>query len=84
VFVQAIGPAGPIAQWDAQPLRGQYPTSLWPVGEVVEDRFVLTVRAGTPPGEYPLIAGLYVLPEVRRLPTGNRDYVEIGRLRVEP
>jgi hypothetical protein len=84
VFVQLLGPGGPLAQWDAQPLRGEYPTSLWPAGEVVEDRFALTLRANTPPGDYPVIAGLYLLPEVRRLPTGGGDHVELARLRVEP
>lgn len=84
VFVQAIGPTGPVAQWDAQPLRGAYPTSLWPVGEVVQDSFTLTVRAGTPPGDYPVIAGLYLLPELRRLQTGSADHVALGTLSVEP
>jgi hypothetical protein len=84
VFVQVLGPTEPLAQWDAQPLRGDYPTSLWPPGEVVEDPFILTIRPGTPPGDYPVIAGLYVLPEVRRLPSAGADHVELGRLRVEP
>jgi hypothetical protein len=84
VFVQLLGPAGPLAQWDAQPLRGEYPTSLWPAGEVVEDSFRLTLRPNTPPGDYPVIAGLYLLPEVRRLPTAGRDHIELARLRVDP
>ncbi|HEY3107862.1 MAG TPA: hypothetical protein VGL23_03870 [Chloroflexota bacterium] len=84
VFVQVLGPGEPVAQWDAQPLRGEYPTSLWPAGEVVEDPFILTIKPGTPPGDYPVIAGLYLLPEVRRLPTAGGDRVELGRLRVEP
>ena len=82
VFVQALGTAGPIAQWDAQPRRGRYPISLWPAGEVVEDDFVLTVPE---PGEYRVIGGLYLLPEVRRLAVdGGGDFVELGTLRVEP
>jgi hypothetical protein len=82
VFVQALAAGRPIAQWDAEPRRGRYPTGLWPGGEVVDDEFVLTVPA---PGEYRVIAGLYLLPEVRRLRVeGGADFVELGTLRVEP
>jgi len=83
VFVQALGPNGPIAQWDSQPVGGAYPTSLWPAGEVVEDAFALTIPAATPPGDYPLIAGMYLLPQVKRLAVvGGGDHVDIGRLTV--
>jgi hypothetical protein len=82
VFVQALGSGGVVAQWDAQPRRGRYPTSLWPIGEVVEDEMQLTVPVA---GEYRLIGGLYLLPEVRRLGVvGGGDFVELGTLRVEP
>ena len=59
-------------------------TSLWPAGEVVDDAFTLAVPAGSPAGDYPVIAGLYVLPEVRRLVVGGSDHVELARVRVEP
>ncbi|HEY3082674.1 MAG TPA: hypothetical protein VGM69_22535 [Chloroflexota bacterium] len=85
IFVQALGPDRPIAQWDAQPLGGRYPTSLWPIGETIDDRFGLTIPAGTPPGDYRLIAGLYLLPEVARLRLeGGGDVVELGSVRIAP
>lgn len=85
VFVQLLGPGGVVAQWDAQPLGGAYPTSLWEPGELIRDSFALVLKPDTPPGNHRLIAGLYVLPEVRRLllPSGA-DHVEIGRPRVQP
>lgn len=85
VFVQLLGPSGVVAQWDAQPLEGAYPTSLWAPGEIVLDSFRLALKPNTAPGEYRLIAGLYVLPEVRRLLLpGGADHVELARIAVEP
>jgi hypothetical protein len=85
LFVQLLGPGRLLGQWDAQPRRGAYPTSIWPSGEVVQDDFELRIAPDAPPGEYPVIAGLYVLPETQRLllPTGA-DHVDLGRLRVQP
>jgi hypothetical protein len=85
VFVQALGPDRPIAQWDAQPLGGRYPTSLWPLGETIDDPFRLAIPADAPPGDHRLIAGLYLLPEVSRLRLERGgDVVELGRLSVRP
>ncbi|HEV8638799.1 MAG TPA: hypothetical protein VG370_31700 [Chloroflexota bacterium] len=79
-----LAPDRPIAQWDAQPLGGRYPTSLWPVGETVDDAFRLPIPADARPGDYRLIAGLYLLPELARLRLDGGDAVELGWLSVQP
>ncbi|MCL4534255.1 MAG: DUF2142 domain-containing protein, partial [Bacteroidetes bacterium] len=43
VFVQLIGPQGLIAQYDAEPQGGEYPTSLWDAKEIVPDHFSLSL-----------------------------------------
>ena len=88
IFVQVLGQGRLVAQWDGQPLRGAYPTSLWPAGELVNDLYILTTQMDTTPGDYPVIVGMYMLPEVRRLFVQGgegigQDHVIIGLLRVE-
>ncbi|MBC7251957.1 MAG: glycosyltransferase family 39 protein [Anaerolineae bacterium] len=68
VFVQLLGPEGRIrAQWDSQPADGLYPTSRWRAGEIIRDRYDLSVAADTPPGKYRLVAGMYLLQTGERL-----------------
>lgn len=67
VFLHLAASQGPPhAQDDGQPRSGRYPTSFWDVGEVVTDSHALQVPVDLPPGDYPLVAGLY------RLETGER------------
>lgn len=47
------------ASLDTQPHRGFYPTSLWRAGELVDDRHLLSLPEGTPPGDYSLEVVLY-------------------------
>jgi hypothetical protein len=48
------------ARLDTQPGYGFQPTSLWPLGYLVHDRYTLPLPAGTPPGiSYTLTAILY-------------------------
>ena len=69
VFTHLIGEEGRIwAQKDNQPLGGNYPTSLWYAGEVVKDTYELIVKKGTPPGEYLLEVGMYLVATEERLP----------------
>ena len=49
----------PLAQADAPPVAGWYPTSLWSAGELVRDRHTFTLPADFPPGDYLLFAGWY-------------------------
>jgi hypothetical protein len=64
-FVHIVDAAGEIvAQSDAQPRQGQYPTSIWQPGEVVVDDRSITV----PPGEYRIYLGWYRTDTLERLP----------------
>jgi hypothetical protein len=84
VFVQLLGADGkPLAQSDAQPDNGGYPTSLWQPGETVRDSHSLTIPASAPPGEYRLVAGMYLLASGQRLPVaGGGDAVLLGAMRL--
>lgn len=80
VFVQLIGPSGILAQYDARPRAGYYPTSNWDAGEEVEDFFRLAVPPEAPPGAYRLIAGMYDAGTGRRLAGPRGDHVVLGEL----
>jgi hypothetical protein len=56
-----------IAQHDAQPCQGFYPTSRWRTGDVVPDSFAVTLPADAAPGKYPLVVGWYHYPSFERL-----------------
>jgi hypothetical protein len=60
-----------IAQRDSQPLNGAYPTSRWQPGETIIDPITLPLFDGLPRGAYPLVAGLYRLDTLERLPVTN-------------
>ena len=69
VFVHLRAPDGSrVAQRDAQPLDGDYPTSRWRSGETVIDPQPLFLPPELPPGVYTLWTGLYRLETLERLP----------------
>ena len=84
-FVHLGEPA--VAQSDSEPVCGRLPTDQWQRGQIVADRHVLDVPAGTPPGLYSLTAGLWDPDAGRRLPpdAGNngQDAVLLGELQVQ-
>jgi hypothetical protein len=57
-----------VAGYDAQPLAGRYPTSIWTPGERVHDPHTLPTAGSLPPGRYSLALGLYHQPTGERLP----------------
>ena len=60
VFVQLLDDAGRmVAQDDAEPGRGAFPTDQWEPGEVVESSYVLHLPAESATGKYRLITGFY-------------------------
>ncbi|HEY8694003.1 MAG TPA: phospholipid carrier-dependent glycosyltransferase [Chloroflexota bacterium] len=68
VFAHLADDTGrPMAQHDAQPREGAFPTTWWATGEVIDDTLQLAVPAGTPPGRYQLLVGAYEQPSLRRL-----------------
>src|SRR6185437_9561608 len=73
VFVHLVAPNGRIvAQNDAQPLGGQFPTSTWQTGDRAFDVHRLSLD-GIPPGDYHLEVGLYLLSTGQRLSIGAGD-----------
>ncbi len=69
VFVHLLDPEGQlVTQHDGQPLQGYLPTSKWPVSDVIPDQHALLLPAGLSPGRYQLIAGMYALETLERLP----------------
>jgi hypothetical protein len=87
VFTQLVGAGNTIvAQHDKIAGAAAYPTSHWPAGALVRDRFLLTLDANAPPGQYTLIAGLYRpggnLTRLRVRET-DRDHVILSQINVE-
>jgi hypothetical protein len=74
IFVHLLGPDGlSHGQVDAWPQDGTYPTSAWPVGEVIADTYRVPLDADAPPGAYRVEVGVYLLQTMRRLPVLNAD-----------
>ena len=68
-FVHLLDPTGAVrAQSDAAPRDGNYPTSIWSVGEIVIDPRTLTLPPEASPGEYQIEVGMYEWPSLLRLP----------------
>jgi hypothetical protein len=69
-----------IAQADHAPLDGWYPTSWWPVGEVIRDAGHFSLPANMPGGTYDLVAGFYDLASLQ--PLG--ESFDLGPVQVQP
>jgi hypothetical protein len=79
-YVHLVNEAGQgLAQSDHQLGGTYYPTSLWRPGEVLRDQHLLNIPAGTPPGIYRLVAGMYLYPSMEALGSGT----DIGLLAVK-
>ena len=66
-----------VASFDAQPLYGFYPTSLWRPGELVYDSRWLTLPEGTPPGDYSLEVVLYDVQTLQPLGISRLEKVAL-------
>jgi hypothetical protein len=74
VFTHLVATDGRIvAQQDNQPAKGRYPTSIWDTGEIVVDRYHLTIASDAPVGEYYLEVGMYLLSTLERLKVASGD-----------
>jgi len=90
VFVHIVNEVDQIvAQDDQQPVGGNYPTSLWEAGEVVQDEHRLNLPSSLPPGEYRLFAGMYRTDTLERLTAINAqgerlpaDRIPLAKVRV--
>lgn len=79
VFVHLFSPAGElVAQDDAEPRAGEYPTDAWELGEDVEDPHAISLPAELPPGTYRLTAGLYDPSTGQRLPASGAEELSPG------
>lgn len=80
IFLHLLGPDGNlVAQHDALPLDGLYPTSEWVVDDVFAHRATLQLPPNVPAGEYDLLAGMYTYPNTVRLPVASdRPYAQDG------
>ncbi|MFN2168927.1 MAG: hypothetical protein ACK2U9_22050, partial [Anaerolineae bacterium] len=67
-LVPAQDPAQVLAQGDAPPLDGRWPTSLWGPGVQLDDAHTIPLPAGLVPGTYQLWVGLYDPETGTRLP----------------
>ena len=59
VFVHVIKDGQVIAQHDAEPGLGGYPTGRWPAGQVIPDRHPIQIPPEAQPGSYSVMIGLY-------------------------
>jgi hypothetical protein len=80
IFVHLLGPGGELlAQHDAPPLYGVYPTSRWVAGDVFTQQVRLSIPPDARAGKYELLAGMYTYPDLVRLPVaGDRPYARDG------
>ncbi len=60
-----------LVQADHQPLAPVYPPTLWPVGETIRERSVLTLPDDLPAGDYDVWVGVYRLDTLERLPVAG-------------
>jgi hypothetical protein len=78
VFVHAVDGEGTIwGQRDTEPQEGEYPTTEWRLGEIVQDRYELQIDVDGPREGYQLVVGLYdsETEERLRLPDGTTEVI---------
>jgi hypothetical protein len=80
IFVHLADSSGrPVAQIDAQPRAGAFPTTWWAPGETVSDPVKVSVPSSTPLGDYQVLVGAYDVATLQRLPvSGGGDSYRIG------
>jgi hypothetical protein len=71
-------PPGVWGQSNGTPACGLSPTRDWKAGHVVADRRTFTVKADTPPGDYIILAGMYLPQNGTRLDVCDGDGNAIG------
>lgn len=91
VFVHLLSSDGSmVAQHDASPVGLFAPSSIWPVGATFGYPVTLELPDDLPPGDYRLVTGVYLWPEVERLtvlsdvPGAKDNLIELGQVRIAP
>jgi len=73
VFVHLVDATGKlVAQRDAPPLGGEYPTSAWRVGERLVDTYEVKLSS-VPIGSYTVYVGMYLLSSGERVPVYDEN-----------
>jgi hypothetical protein len=73
VFVHLLGPEGILrGQEDSPPLDGTWPTSAWQPGELLVDRYEISVDPQAPLGVYMVRVGMYTWPSMAHLPVQTK------------
>jgi 4-amino-4-deoxy-L-arabinose transferase-like glycosyltransferase len=90
IFVHVLNAAGrTVAQRDAPPWQGRFPTSSWRPGTLIVDVNDLPLPADLPAGEYSLVAGMFDPASGAHPPTQvdgrqvSSSETQIGKIRVE-
>jgi hypothetical protein len=84
VFVHLVDREGRMwDQADAQPLSGEYPTSFWGRGEIIQDSYVLSLPPQAPPGDYSIELGMYLLATGERMPVRDAEEVRMEGDRIQ-
>lgn len=86
VFIHLVSFDGTLlAQHDAPPVGQAIPLSAWPPGTTFGYPVVVDIPADLPPGGYRLLVGVYLWPDLERLPVladvpgAEENVVEIAR-----
>jgi len=69
--------------WQDAPVQGTYPTGQWASGEVVKDRYALTIDPSIPPGEYDIELLVGIPGEEPLTTAAGEGVLSLGRLQVE-
>ena len=84
LFLQLLDADGRVAaQRDVPLLSGSAPADAWQPGQQAETRVGIALPAGSAPGEYRLIAGLYDPQTGQRAPVGGGDFLELAAVQVK-
>jgi mannosyltransferase len=84
VFIHLVDQSGGlVAQRDGQPVLWTRPTSSWPPGEEIEDKYGVLLPGTLAPGPLSIRVGLY-LPESgeRLLTDSGEDFAELGEVTI--
>jgi hypothetical protein len=74
IFVHLLDAAGQwVTGWDMMPRYNTYPTTDWPVAELIDDAHIVPLAADIPPGEYTLALGMYYWGTGERMPAYTRQ-----------
>lgn len=91
VFVHLLSSDGSmVAQHDASPVGQFAPSSVWPVGATFGYPVTLELPDDLSPGDYRLVTGVYLWPELERLavlsdvPRAEDNVIELETVRIAP